>query len=83
MQLARDVKGILYTQAAVVTPHDSNANVYSGLYVGTALAALTVQLQGDTAAVCFSAVAAGTVLPISVSLVKSTGTSAGSIIGLK
>ena len=83
MLLGRGAQGLLYTKAAVVTPHDSNTNEYSALYIGGTGGNLTVQLREDAAAVTFSAVAAGTFIPLATTLVKSTGTTATTIIGLK
>lgn len=65
-----------------VTPHDSTplpAGV-RGLYVGTGG---NVALNGvDGAAATFANVVGGTVLPVQVSLVKSTGTTASNIVAM-
>lgn len=68
--------------AAAVTPHDTNdlASETRMLYVGGA-GAVKVDLV-DTDAVTFAAVPAGTVLPIRVTRVYSTGTTATSIVAL-
>ena len=66
-----------------VTPHDSN-NFTEGevraLYVGGAGDLAAVSAAGDT--VTFSAVAAGSVLPIRAVRVNSTNTTATNIVGL-
>ena len=70
------------TNAASVTPHNTNelSFVTRALYVGaTGDVAVTMQDGGD---VIFVDVPAGTVLPIRVKVVKSTGTDATSIIAL-
>ena len=70
------------TRAASVTPHNTNelAFVTRALYVGgTGDVAVTMQDGGE---VTFVDVPAGTVLPIRVKVVKSTGTDATSIIAL-
>lgn len=70
------------TRAASVTPHDTNELefVTRALYVGAAGdVAVTMQDGGN---VTFVDVPTGTVLPIRVKVVKSTGTDASSIIAL-
>ncbi|NBR70746.1 MAG: hypothetical protein EBT75_01395 [Proteobacteria bacterium] len=70
------------TRAASVTPHNTNelGFVTRALYVGGAGdVAVTMQDSGE---VTFVDVPAGTVLPIRVKVVKSTGTDATSIIAL-
>lgn len=69
--------------ASAVTPHDSNAlaNVSKGLYVGGA-GNIACRLVDDSADVTFVGIAAGTVLPIRVSHVRSTSTTATSILNL-
>lgn len=70
------------TRAASVTPHNTNELefVTRALYVGGAGdVAVTMQDSGE---VTFVEVPAGTVLPIRVKVVKSTGTDATSIIAL-
>lgn len=64
-----------------VTPHDSNANVYIALFVGTG-GTLTVT-KDDGNDVLFGNVPAGTTLKIHVTKVKSTGTTASNIVGRK
>lgn len=68
--------------AEAVTPSDSGdlAYVSRGLYVGGAGNMAVIMVSGAT--VTFSNILAGTVLPIRVSRVKSTGTTATSILAL-
>lgn len=69
--------------AAAVTPHDSTdlSTDARALYVGTA-GNLSVETSGGESAVVFTAVPAGTVLPIRVSRVNSTATTASNIVAL-
>lgn len=68
--------------AAAVTPHDSNDLTYvtRGLYVGGA-GNVEVIMHG-TQQVVFSAVPAGTILPIRVSRVTAANTTATLIVAL-
>lgn len=68
--------------AAAVTPHDTNElpNYSRGLYIGGAGNLVIVTVGGDT--VTFSNVPAGTVLPVRAKIVKSTSTTATSIVAL-
>lgn len=65
-----------------ITPHDSDneANVFRGLYVGTTGDVVVVD-EGDNATT-FTAVPAGTVLPIIGKRVNSTNTTAENLVGL-
>ncbi len=68
--------------AAAVTPNDTTvfAEPSKGLYIG-ATGNVVVHLQGDPAtAVTFTGVPAGTVLPIRVVRVLSTGTTATGLV---
>lgn len=68
--------------AGVVTPSDATVLVVTrGLYIGGA-GNVNVTMEGDQADVLFSGVPAGTVLPIRVSKVKSTSTTATLIVAL-
>jgi len=66
-----------------VTPHDTNelAFIPRGIYVGGS-GDIAVILADDTAAVTFVGVLAGTVLPVRPKIIKATGTTATSIVGL-
>jgi hypothetical protein len=70
-------------RAVAVVPSDTVAlaSPTSKVYVGGA-GALTVIMNGDTAAVTFAAVAAGAMLDISVTKVMATGTNATLILAL-
>ena len=70
-------------KAAAVTPHDSNAltDTPKALYVGGA-GNLVCRLVDDSADVTFVGVVAGSILPVRVSHVRSTSTTATSIVAL-
>lgn len=65
-----------------ITPSDSDAliEVTRALYVGGAGAIAVVLSSG--ASVTLSGIAGGTILPLRLSQVKSTGTTATSLVGL-
>lgn len=67
------------TAATTVTPADGTAVDFASLYVGGA-GNVTVISGGNT--VTFVGVLAGTILPVQVTQVRATGTTATSIIGL-
>lgn len=71
----------IYRQAAAVTPHDANPlpEKASQLYVGGAGNVVAVINDED---VTFAGVPAGTFLPVRVSQVKATGTTATNIVAL-
>ena len=68
--------------AAAVTPSDSGviSPVARGLYIGGA-GAVKVDTEGGTA-VTFSGATAGSILPVKVKRVYSTGTTATNIVAL-
>lgn len=68
--------------AAAVTPSDlyTLTDVSRAIYVGGTGDLVAVMLGGET--VTFSAIPVGTVLPIRVQQVKSTGTTASLIVNL-
>lgn len=70
------------TGGAAVTPHDTNelSKITRYLYVGTAGTLTVVTSDGTTLA--FGAVTAGSLLPLRVKIVKSTGTGASNIVAL-
>lgn len=69
-------------KAAAVTPSDSTElGQVRALYVGGA-GNLAVTMRGDTAAVTFSSVPAGTLLPLAVAKVMSTNTTATAIVAI-
>lgn len=75
--------GMSAQNAFIPTNHDTNEITFQtrGLYVGGA-GDVKCLLVGDTVAVVFVAVPAGTLLPIRVKQIFSTGTTATSLLGL-
>ena len=71
------------SNAASVTPDDDTdlAHATRGLYVGGA-GNVAVNMIGTGTAIVFVAVPAGTLLPIRAARVKSTGTTATSIVAV-
>lgn len=69
--------------AAAITPSDGSdlANVASAIYVGVA-GDITVNMAGTGTAIAFKAVPVGTVLQGQFARVKSTGTTATSLVEL-
>ena len=64
-----------------ITPHDTNPQICRALYIGGS-GDVAVQAMEDNAPQIFKAVPAGRVLPVSVRLVRATGTTATNILGL-
>jgi hypothetical protein len=73
---------LTYRDAQAVTPSDTSAVTASALYVGGAGNLQVDMLNGHTA-VLFMAVPVGTVLPITVSRVYATNTTATQILALR
>lgn len=71
------------TRAFAVTPSDSDelVSIVRGLWVGT-LGNITGRLAGDSADVVIAGIPAGTFLPFRFRVIRSTGTTAGSLVGL-
>lgn len=69
-------------EAYAVTPHNTNPNNYSYLYVGGAGDIVVVPELGSTA-VTLTAVPVGSFIWLRTSLVKATGTTATNIVGFK
>lgn len=69
--------------AAAVTPNDNTdlTFVTRAVYVGGA-GNITVNMADGTAGIVFSAVPVGTVLPIAVSRIKATGTTATLLVAI-
>lgn len=69
-------------QFFAITPHDSTNFAYTvrGIYVGVAGNVVAVNEAGT--AVTFTAVPAGTILPIYANRVNSTSTTATNMVGL-
>lgn len=66
--------------AYAVTPHDTNANAARALYIGVS-GDVAVVTRGRTTSVVFKSVPVG-ILPVQVSKVLATGTTATDILGL-
>ena len=69
-----------YQTAAAITPSDVNPQSYRAIYVGGAGNVAVETLGGNV--VTFTAPPVGTVLPVEVKRVLSTGTTATLLIGL-
>lgn len=67
--------------SVVVTPADDGTHNYLGLFVGTG-GSVKVDMKGTGAAIVFVSVPDGSFLPIQVSRVYSTDTTASNIVGL-
>lgn len=72
------------TEAVAVTPSDTVdlTNYARSIYVG-GVGTVRVDMVGSGASIDFVGVQAGTVLPISVKRIRSTGTTATSIVALR
>lgn len=70
-----------YNNAAAVTPSDTTAVAFDGLWIGGA-GNVTVDMAGGETSVLFASVPAGTLLKIAVTKVHATGTAATNIVGL-
>lgn len=68
--------------AVAITPHATDSNSFSGVYVGGA-GNITCRLAKDTADVVFTAVPVGTILNINTTFIRATGTTATNLVGLK
>jgi len=71
-----------YMNAFAITPHDTNALAITAeaIYVGGAGAVKVTTAGGST--VVFSAVPAGSVIPLKCNLVFAAGTDATALVGL-
>jgi len=71
------------TRAVAITPHDTTelTETTRAIYVGGA-GNIVMTLEGDTAAVTFVSVSSGSILPVRAKLVKSTSTTATSLVAL-
>lgn len=69
-----------YSGAKVLTKSDTAPNNAHGLYIGGAGDVAVVTAGGDTCT--FSAVPVGTIIPVHIKQLLSTGTTATLIVGL-
>ena len=69
------------SDAAVITPSDTAFIQCNGIYVGTT-GTVTVTTAVGTS-VLFTAVPAGAVIPLQITQIKATGTTASNIVGFK
>lgn len=85
--MASPIQSLTPRVAVSVTPSDttvfnpSTGGQLSGIYVGSSGAVAVTTDNGDT--VTFAAVPVGTILPITVSKVMSTNTTASLLVGLR
>lgn len=71
---------LTYQTAADITPSDTADQSYRAIYVGGAGNVSVVTAGGNT--VTFTAPPVGTIIPIDVTRVRSTGTTATLLLGL-
>ena len=71
------------TDAAAITPHDTNeiTNPPRAIYIGTG-GNIKVDMTGAGTGITFVNVQTGSILPIRVSLVYATGTTATDLVGI-
>lgn len=69
-----------YSTAAAITPSDTTAQTYRAIYVGGAGNVTVITTGGNT--VTFTAPPVGTIIPVEVSYVKATLTTATLLVGL-
>lgn len=81
--MATNQSSVPAEHAFVVTPSNTDdlAHATRGLWVGGA-GNISVDLVGGETAVVFVGVAAGTLLPLAVTKVRSSSTTATSIVGI-
>jgi hypothetical protein len=86
--MAQEIFAVGATGAVAITKSDTttytpqSGGYLSALYVGGA-GDVAIMPVGDTTAVTFSAVPAGTVIPVRCQKVMSTNTTATAIVGLR
>jgi len=71
------------SDAVAVTPSDTARIHLVGLYIGTGGDIAVVPAREGAVAVTLAAVPAGSIIPLAIRQVLSTGTTASGIVGLK
>jgi hypothetical protein len=75
---------VRFRGARAITPHDTNASIVgspTAIYVGVA-GNIALRLVGDSADVTFVGAAAGSILPLEASHIRSTSTTATNLVAL-
>lgn len=75
-----DITDFSYRNAVAVTPHATNPNPATALYIGVS-GDVVAQVYGSATDVTFKAVPVG-ILPVRVLFVRATGTTATNILAL-
>jgi hypothetical protein len=77
----------LYSAVAgfTVTPSDTTvfASTHRALWIGAGGGNITVRMVRDGSILAFNAIPAGTMMPLSVDMVKATGTTATDIVAVR
>lgn len=72
-----------YASAAITPSNSTKISVTRAIFNGNATACdIAMQLNGDTAAITWSNVPSGAILPVQAVLVKSTGTTCSNLIAI-
>lgn len=71
---------LITSDAEAITPSDTMTKRYAGIYVGTG-GNVAVRTQGGTD-VTFTSVGSGSIIPLGITRVYSTDTTASNIVGL-
>jgi hypothetical protein len=79
--MANPIEAISARDGAAITASDSTVVAFDAIYVGTTGDVAVTTSRGSV--VTFATVPAGTILPIKVTRVMSTNTTAAAMIGLR